>query len=312
MAWQTQPFTSLIHSWFKSRLTWSLRCALQSCRQPSFPRHLFINLSELTSHSLDFEFTDACLFTLDPKTHSCLASNPPSKVSKIWKFAFMKDFKHHFISNSHKVRRALELLHSFVCLFFANIAGFMKKNTFGIFGPKFFLLSAKHCSFTLELDPEQKKPHRVKTDVLPSSPLEYTSQWYVFASIHKQSTSSICVSTKCLDISQLSRTFPVWLASSVWALTNFLQSRGFFPHHPLCIERPCETLVREEFCLGNTTPRPLALLVEQQFLKLKAAKLSIGAQSGVDSISSLDAEGCCWVVFNWHLLVRLTGYIWHL
>ena len=48
MAWQKQPFTSLIHSWFKPRITWSLRCALQSCRQPSFPRHLFINLSELT------------------------------------------------------------------------------------------------------------------------------------------------------------------------------------------------------------------------------------------------------------------------
>ena len=83
----------------------------------------------------------------------------------------MKDFKHHFISNSLKVRRALELLHSFVCLFFANIAGFMKKNTFGIFGPKFFLLSAKHCSFTLELDPEQKKTSQSENRYFAQQPL---------------------------------------------------------------------------------------------------------------------------------------------
>ena len=50
----------------------------------------------------------------------------------------MKDFKYHFISNSHKVRRALELLHSFVCLFFANIAGFMKKTRLEFLVPSSF------------------------------------------------------------------------------------------------------------------------------------------------------------------------------
>ena len=112
MAWQKQPFTSLIHSWFNSRLTWSLRCALQSCRQPSFPRHLFINLSELTLWTLDPPML--VYSPLIPRHTPALPATHPQKFLRsenllLWKISITISFLTH--------TRSDELLNSYIVLF---------------------------------------------------------------------------------------------------------------------------------------------------------------------------------------------------